>query len=510
MNIIKNIFAISRVLMLAAAAVLTAAPASADVHLRVESRPSDGPIDAFVTVTDENGRAISGLTATNFSVTLDGAPLNTAVFGLPPAQDAAQKKSIVFVVGSFFAKASLDAVASFIRHMQVGEYAAIAKYGHRYGDPTRPPEVLPLTQIDGGAGTDLLLEALHGRAIFNASRAGVLDALMLAVDQFATPPVVLPDGPKAIVLVGPGTTRGSPTQSDVVAFANATGIPIFTVGIGDADLGDYSTSLLTSLAEDTGGAYVRDEPDLALAAVALLLKDAYRLSLPQARSSDCYPHVLEVTVSGLGAQNPSASLPFARCDTTPEPFEFATAIGVTPDSHVISNAVTIMSIESPVGVAVYRGVYSIGCGATFTSVPGFLSRGDNVCVRHTASENFLTSRTTTLVVGGVWSHFVSETSAAPPSPPPATPATPAAAVRRRLGRPARTAARVRHLACGTSQREIIATTRTGPPEPPSIFIGSAISRVPVAGSASRLVRFSRPATFAAPAMRCTGKSCERP
>ena len=40
-----------------------------------------------------------------------------------------------------------------------------------------------------------------------------------------------------------------------------------------------------------------------------------------------------------------------------------------------------------------------------------------------------------------------------------------------------------------------ATIRTGPPEPPAIFIGSAITQAPVAGSSSRLARFSRPGTF---------------
>ena len=246
---------------------------------------------------------------------------------------------------------------------------------------------------------------------------------MLAVNQFATPPVVLPDGPKAIVMVGVPTTLGS--QSDLAAFANAAGIPIFAVGFGDADLSDYSTSLLTSLAEVTGGAYVRrDEPDLALAAVASLLNDAYRLSLPQATVSDCDPHVFEVTVFSLRAPDPSASIMFTRCDSTPEPFEFASSIGVTPGSIVVSNAVTVMGIESPVAVAVFDGKYAIGCGATFTSAPGFLSPGDSVCVRHPASTNFLASRKTTLVVGGVSATFHSETSAAPEPPPTAPPPAP--------------------------------------------------------------------------------------
>ena len=55
-----------------------------------------------------------------------------------------------------------------------------------------------------------------------------------------------------------------------------------------------------------------------------------------------------------------------------------------------------------------------------------------------------------------------------------------------------------------------AIARSGPPEPPSIFIGSAMSSAPRTGSWSRLVRFSKPGTFRAAATRWTWKSVDRP
>lgn len=51
------------------------------------------------------------------------------------------------------------------------------------------------------------------------------------------------------------------------------------------------------------------------------------------------------------------------------------------------------------------------------------------------------------------------------------------------------------------QRGAKAITRAGAPDPCAIFIGMAITNAPVAGSWSRLVRFSRPGTFAAPTIR---------
>ena len=279
MNKIKNLSAISLLMALAVAMVLPAAPASADVHLRVESRPDTGPIDAFVTVTDENGRAVTGLTAADFAISLDGAPLNTGVFGLPPALDGTQKKSIVFVfdAGVSVGEPIHDALASFIQHLAVGEYAAIVKIQTRASEPDLAPEVLPLTQVDGGAGTSLLIDFL---SCSRAQRPGwPLRCLDARGRPVCNAPVVLPDGPKAIVMVDDGIDNSSfATQSDVVAFTNGTGIPIFTVGVGDVALYHRSTALLT-LAEDTGGAYVRDEPNLALATVASLLNDAYRAGL---------------------------------------------------------------------------------------------------------------------------------------------------------------------------------------------------------------------------------------
>ena len=55
-----------------------------------------------------------------------------------------------------------------------------------------------------------------------------------------------------------------------------------------------------------------------------------------------------------------------------------------------------------------------------------------------------------------------------------------------------------------------ASTRTGPPEPPSIFIGKAKTSAPVGGNLSRFVRFYRLLTLRAAAMRCTRKSSDFP
>jgi len=397
--------------------VLSIGPAGAAIDLRVESRPGTDPIEAFVRVAGGSG-SVTGLTSADFAVTLDGAPLNTFTFGLPPDQDPTQKVSIVFIIATA-SSAVRDTVTEFISQMAVGDHAAIIKFktGFRSVDPDiRPPATAvlqPFTAVDGSDGTNTLIDfaansSFEGGAMF-------LWTISLAVGQFVTPPMTLPNGPKAIVVVGMG--RSWRSQSDVVAHANANGIPIFTVNSRDISADATATALMKSLAEDTGGHYFAaqtgEEITEAFVSLAGLLNNAYRLTIPNIAVTDCNPHMLEVT-----AQGQSESAAFTRCDTTPENFDFADQTGVARGAVVVSDAVTITGIESPVAITVTGGEYSIGCGSTFTAIPGIILPEAEVCVRHTAASDFSSSPgPTSLIVGGVSGSFWSTTLDPPPPPP---------------------------------------------------------------------------------------------
>jgi hypothetical protein len=413
-------------------AVLSVGPARADIDLRVEAHPRTDPIEAFVRVTDGGG-SITGLTSADFAVTLDGAPLSTFTFGLPPDQDPTQQVSVVFVIAHtlFWGPAASpirDAVTDFISQMSVGDYAAVIRFRPNNDDPLSVPLLQSFTRIDGGTGnstlTDFVTTWYH--SIYRTSAMSLFNALTLAVDQFASYAGALPDGPKAIILIGTGADYGSrETQSDVVAHANANRIPIFTIEIGGlitvADTaGPGRTARMASLAADTGANYFA-APDAtsiaeAYGTLAGLLGNAYRLAIPPTAVTDCNSHMLEVTSRGQ-----SASFAFTRCDSTPDQFDFADREGVAPRAVVVSNTVTITGIDGPVDITVTGGEYSIGCGSTFTSAPNFILPDDEVCVRHTASAEPNMSTETLLIVGGVPSSFWSSTSAAPPPPPPPPP-----------------------------------------------------------------------------------------
>lgn len=84
--------------------------------------------------------------------------------------------------------------------------------------------------------------------------------------------------------------------------------------------------------------------------------------------------------------------------TMPDPFTFVDKINVMRSSLQTSNEITITGIGGSVPVTVTGGTYSKN-GAGFTSAAGTAVAGDRFRVQHTASPEFLDSRSTTLTVG---------------------------------------------------------------------------------------------------------------
>jgi VWFA-related protein len=395
-------------------------PAQATVNLRVEARPISTPIQTFITVTDALGAPVGGLTAGDFTVTLDGVPIaiQPADVTLPPAQDANQKVSVVFVmdysesVTNKYLAAMQDAVIAFIDALHAGDYAAIVKFNDT--NPAKASLVWPFTQIDQGAGNLALKTAVMDA--YPGNGTNLLDAVDVAMNQFIAPPSPLPDGPKAIIVITDGGENASTaTASDVIASANDNSIPVFTIGVGNITI-QKRLDLLNALASQTGGSFIPApgvaEIGEAYATISLLLSNEYLITIPANTVTDCAEHILQVTVAGQAAP---ANITFGRCDTTPDPFDFANKKNVTPNATITSSPVAISGITGPAQISVTAGEYSIGCGsASFRSSNSMISNGDSVCVRHTASSLFSTETLTTLTVGGVSGTFKSTTKAEPP------------------------------------------------------------------------------------------------
>ena len=386
------------------------APAQADVDVRVESRPASAPIEAFIKVKTNNV-PVAGLTAADFRIFVDGeeVPIAPANFTLPPAQGGPQSVSVVMVmdysgsVQSTALTALETAVKDFINQMAPGDEAAIIKYNDSLG-VTLVHEFVP---IDGGANNASLAAAVDSEYV--GTGTPLLDALLLAVNQFVTPPHPLPAGPKAIILVSDGgENQSDATENEVIALANENSIPVFTIGVGDVTQ-PGRTELLQGLGDETGGLYFPPGPNNnhiadAYAAIGEMLANEYLITFANS-FVDCAIHTLRVEVTN---QNP-VEVEFTRrtCDTQPNAFSFAAQTGVEPNETVTSDEVTITGItdDVPAHISVLQGSYSIGCDGTFTASPGEIADGETVCVQQQASGEFSTSKSTTLTIGGIAGTF---------------------------------------------------------------------------------------------------------
>lgn len=286
--------------------------AQAAVSVRVDARPVAEPIQVFVEVTDSGGRPVGGLTAGDFTVSIDGTAVASPQFSLPPSQGNSNV-SVVFALdmSSSVQNAALDpmrdAVTAFINSMAVGDYAAVVKFNN--SNPEKASVVQEFTRIDGGAGNSALVAAVN--APYPGTGSNILDGVALSVTQLRSPPVDLPAGPKAVVLISDGRDNASQTtQEAVIESANQGNVPIFTIGVGDV-----RDALLRQLASGTGGQYL-PAPNAGQIAdayerIARQLNNEYLLTF-SSNITDCSSHAAEVRVTGHGTGSSS----FTRCDSS--------------------------------------------------------------------------------------------------------------------------------------------------------------------------------------------------
>jgi len=351
------------------AATVMAAPAHSAVSVRVDARPIGQPIKASVTVTDANGAPVTGLTAASFSVSVDGLAVAAPGFSLPPVQTSGQKVSVVFAmdysssVQSTVLAPMQEAIKTFINSMQPGDYAAIVKFNTTLGASV----VKEFTQVDGAANTAALIDAVY--AAYPGSGSNVFDAVVLSTQHLAAPPITLPSGPKAVVLISDGVDNSSSADiNSVVKAANDAKIAVFTIGIGNFTSAS-SQQILTGLADQTGAEFYPapkvSEISDAYLQVSELLNNGYLLTF-DSTITDCGTHTLGVQVTGQAA----VTEPFTRCtpllapdlrglteaDAKIELNKFALAVGpISTEANYAVSAGSVVRQEPAAGTVVQPG-----------------------------------------------------------------------------------------------------------------------------------------------------------
>ncbi len=165
-------------------------------------------------MTDVNGDPVPALDENDFTILIDGEVITIASddVTLPPSLDPNQRVSVVFVmdysasVVNQFRDEMQDSVNAFIAEMVDGDHAAVVKFNAT--NPAGASVVVPFTEIDDGGANDAALNA-GVNSDYPGNGTNTADAILVALDQLTSPPSALPDGPKAIILIGDGSNNES-------------------------------------------------------------------------------------------------------------------------------------------------------------------------------------------------------------------------------------------------------------------------------------------------------------
>lgn len=197
-------------------------------------------IDCYVTVEDSLGNIISGLTDTNFTVWEDWImPSSITVTEYGGGMSLISAGLVMDYSGSM-SEAAINnmetACSTFVRQMNLGDRGAIVKFSN---------DVYIVQPFTGNH--DSLIH--HIQATFPGSNSAT--ALYNAIYQ--TIGITIPEtSRKSIIALTDGQDNASShTIQQVIDYAQANSIPIYTIGLGD----NINQEALRQIADSTGGEF---------------------------------------------------------------------------------------------------------------------------------------------------------------------------------------------------------------------------------------------------------------
>ena len=272
---------------------VSAPPPAIKVSINQIETDCSGPdpvVRALVTAIDQNGVPVTNLTDANFEVYEGGtAP---ASFSVGPVTNPISVALTMDYSPSITLNPALvaemeDSAIAFVNNIDSSDQCEIIKFNND-ANVIIPPGFT-------SNKTDLInaIKSPYGGKFGTA----LYDALILAVNTTSADPS---GNRKAVIAIADGEDNVSThTLNQVIALANAKGIPIFTIGLGIL----VGQAELEQIADETGGAYYQPATADNLTDVYLQLAQVfanqyvitYDSSLPQGTATD-----LEVVVNFSG------------------------------------------------------------------------------------------------------------------------------------------------------------------------------------------------------------------
>lgn len=195
---------------------------------------------AYVSVTDQSNFPVEGLLATDFTITEGmtdvGVPTSSTV------GDVIEPISIAIVMDNSSSMADID-----IAEMNKAALEVVAQL-----NPTDQAEIIKfdkaiLLKQTFTSDKNLLAAAID--TTFDGSGTALYDTLLVAISDFGLIP-----GRRAIIVItdGANSTPTTATVTDITDDAQAKGIPIFVIALGNIDPNDLA-NVLGPIANDSSG-----------------------------------------------------------------------------------------------------------------------------------------------------------------------------------------------------------------------------------------------------------------
>jgi VWFA-related protein len=273
---------------------------------------------AYVSVTDADGKPIEALTTADFSIFAGGEPAQDVQVQWAP--EAFAPVSVSFVM-DYSGSMDVDAVdmmeaaaTTFVDRMAAEDWGEVIKFA-------LVGEIVQAYTPNKEA----LKSAIAEPWAFSGSITMLYDAVHRAVADTA-----LRDGRRAVLAITDGVDNASQHSLDeVIAYATDQQVPIFTVGLNQAD-----TESLAQLAAGTGGRYFYAPDPSALSDIyvqlAALLEHQYVITYRYGTAGDL-AHTIEVIAESEG----QVAGDILRVDGCPAPPSLELAGELATDGSVL-------------------------------------------------------------------------------------------------------------------------------------------------------------------------------
>ena len=223
-----------------------------ELNLRINQlEPCPRPfVTAYVSVTDQGGYPVTVLTKNDFSITETGGYVGQPTSVSYVSNNATL--SVALVMDYSYSIAQIqdnlddmqDSAAMFVDQMGTDDEAEVIKFADDFD------VVQPFTS-GSAAGKDLLKAAIY--APYDDGTTDLYDAVYQAVVDTAARSKTR----RAVIVITDGENYSESGSSvndltDVINYANTQGVPVFTVGLSQAN-----EAILTQMADSTGGQFFK-------------------------------------------------------------------------------------------------------------------------------------------------------------------------------------------------------------------------------------------------------------